>query len=90
MVSVSVYEDIQRSKRFGREKSAAARELGLARGTVRKFWNMKERKSDAYRRQALTRRHRFDVYREEVITIVELNAADGRARERVPLDIKNS
>ncbi len=77
MVTVSVYKDVQRCKRFGKEKSATARELGLARGTVRKFWNMDERQYDAYRKQALTRRHRFDVYREEVITIVELNAADG-------------
>ena len=77
MVSVSVYKDIQRCKRFGKEKSATARGLGLARGTVRKFWNMDEPQYDAYRQRALTRRHRFDVYREEVITIVELNAADG-------------
>ncbi len=77
MVSVSVYEDVQRYKRFKKEKSAAARNLGLARGTVRKFWNMDEREYDAYRKRALTRRHRFDVYREEIITIVELNAGDG-------------
>jgi len=77
VVSVSVYKDVQRYKRFEKEKSAAARDLGLARGTVRKFWNMDEREYDAYRKQALTRRHRFDVYREEIITIVELNAGDG-------------
>ena len=77
MVSVSVYKDIQRCKRFGKEKSAAARELGLARGTVRKFWNMSERDYDAYRRRAQTRRHRFDPYREEIVGLVELNAADG-------------
>ncbi|MDA3950131.1 MAG: hypothetical protein PF508_13050, partial [Spirochaeta sp.] len=74
---MSVDKDIQRCKRFGKEKSTTARELGLARGTVRKFWNMDEGQYDAYRKKALTRRHRFDVYREEVITIVELNAADG-------------
>jgi transposase len=77
VVSVSVYKDIQRCKRFGKEKSATARELRLARGTVRKFWNMSEREYDAYRRRALTRRHRFDVYRDEIIMVVELNAADG-------------
>jgi len=78
VVSVSVYEDIQRCKRFGREKSAAARELGLARGTVRKFWAMSERDYDAYRKRALTRRHRFDPHRQEIIELVELNAADGQ------------
>lgn len=77
MVSVSVYKDIQRCKRFGKEKSATARELNLSRGTVRKFWNMDERQYDAHRRQALRRRHRFDAHRAEIITIVELNAADG-------------
>ncbi|NBC29543.1 MAG: IS21 family transposase [Spirochaetes bacterium] len=75
---MSVYEDIQRCKRFGKEKSVAARQLGLARGTVRKFWNMSERDYDGYRRRALTRRHRFDAYREEIIKLVELNAADGQ------------
>ena len=67
MVSVSVYQDVQRCKRFGKGKSATARELRLARGTVRKFWNMSEREYDAYRRRPLTRLHRFDGYRHEII-----------------------
>ena len=53
MVSVSVYKEIHRCKRFGRSKSEAARELGLSRTT------------------------RFDLYRDDIVTIVELNAADG-------------
>ncbi len=78
MVSVSVYEDIQRCKRSGKDKSTAARELRLARGTVRKFWTISEREYEEYRRRRLTRRHRFEAYRDEIITIVELNAADGQ------------
>lgn len=77
MVSVSVYEEIQRCKRLGKEKTTTARQLRLARGTVRKFWSMSEGEYDAHRRQAMTRRHRFDPYRDEIITMVELNAADG-------------
>ncbi len=77
MVSVSMYQEIQRCKHFGKEKTRAARELGLARGTVRKFWNMSERDYDRFKKQALTRRHRYDPYRDEIIMIVEMNAADG-------------
>lgn len=77
MVSVSVYQRIQDCKRLlGNQKKTAER-LNLARGTVRKFWNMNEEAYLAYCRRASIRRHRFDPYREEIITLVELNAADG-------------
>lgn len=78
MVTVSVYQEIQRCKRFGRSKAATARQLSLARGTVRKFWPMSERAYHEFSRQASRRRQRFDVYRDEIIEILEANAADSQ------------
>ena len=77
VVSVSVYKRIQRCKWLGKSKSATARELKLARGTVRKFWTMSESDYEEFCKEAAYRRRRLEMYREEIIEILELNAADG-------------
>lgn len=79
MVTVSVYEEIQRCKQFGTSKTATARKLEVARGTVRRFWRMSENDFARYRKQALRRTQRFDRYRQEIIEILETNSADGQA-----------
>ncbi|POQ98843.1 hypothetical protein AU468_11715 [Alkalispirochaeta sphaeroplastigenens] len=72
-----MYQQIQDCKRLTGNKKKTAERLGLARGTVQKFWNMSEQEYQAYCRRASIRRHRFDAYRKEIITLIELNASDG-------------
>ena len=74
---MSVYQEIQRCKALGRSKSGTARQLRLARGTVRKFWKMSRAEYERFCREASRRRQRFDVCREEIIEIVELGESDG-------------
>ena len=74
---MSVYEGIQRCKWQGKSKSATARELKLARGTVRKFWRMSEEDYAGFCKDAAYRRRRMEKYREEIIDILQKNAADG-------------
>ena len=76
MVTMSVYQDIREFKSRGRTKSEAARDLRLTRVTVRKFWRMSEADYAAFRRRASRRDQRFDLYREEIIELVEVNEAD--------------
>ena len=76
MVALSVYQDIQTCKRHVGNKKKTAERLNLARGTVRKFWNMSEAEYDAYCRRASKRRHSFDPFRQEIIELIEVNAAD--------------
>ena len=74
---MSVYQEIQRCKALGSSKAGTARQLGLARGTVRKFWKMSRAEYQRFCKEASRRRQRFDGYREEIIEIVELGESDG-------------
>ena len=78
MVTVSVYQEVQRYKQRRDNKSATARKLGLARGTVRKLWPMNEHDFARFRNNASRRLQRFDDHRQEIITILENNYADGK------------
>jgi len=77
VVALSVYQEIQTCKRHVGNKKKTAERLNLARGTVRKFWSMSAAEYDAYCRRASKRRHRFDSFRAEIITLIEMNEADG-------------
>lgn len=76
MVTMNVYRDIRECKSRGKTKSETARQLGLARATVRKFWGMSERDYAGFRSRSSRRDQRFDVYRQEIIELVEVNEAD--------------
>jgi len=76
VVTVSVYQEIQRCKQFGKGKAATSRELHLARGTVRKFWHMSDLDYAAFCAGAARREQRFDAYRSEIIELIEINLAD--------------
>lgn len=75
---MSVYQRIQSCKRHEKSKSQAARDLKLSRGTVRKFWSMSEEAYDRFCVEASRRKQRFDPYRNEIIAVLTLNAADGQ------------
>ena len=76
MVTMSVYQDIREFKRQGKTKSDTARDLGLTRATVRKFWAMSGKEYETMRLKASRREQRFDIYRQEIIELVEVNEAD--------------
>ena len=76
MVTMSVYRDIRECKSRGKTKSDTARQLGLARATVRKFWGMSESDYAGFRSRSSRRDQRFDVYRQEISELVEVNEAD--------------
>ncbi len=78
MVTMSVYQEIQRCKRVGYNKKQTAHKTGLARGTVRKFWNMNEDVFAHFRISGSQRKQRFDLYRDEIIEVLGQNYADGQ------------
>lgn len=78
MVTMSVYQEIQRCKRVGYNKKQTAYRTGLARGTVRKFWDMNEDVFAHFRISGSQRRQRFDEFRDEIIALLEQNYADGQ------------
>lgn len=73
---MSVYQDIREFKRQGKTKSETARDLGLSRATVRKFWAMSRKEYETMRLKASRREQRFDIYQQEIIELVEVNEAD--------------
>ncbi len=70
---MSVYQRIQKNKRQGRNTSEMARDLDLARNTVRKFLHMS---ATEYQRYVGTLAHRgmkFEPHRQEILRIYGQN-----------------
>lgn len=76
VVNLSLYEKVQECKQHAVSKSRTARELNLARGTVRKFWNMSREEYLRYEAALRWRNRHFDAHRQEIIELLETNEAD--------------
>ena len=79
MVGIEMYAQIQRLKEKGYKKQQAAKELGIDRKTVRKYWDMGETEYACYHLETKERTKLMDPYRDvvldEIIRHPEINGA---------------
>ena len=76
MVNLSVYEQVQKCKSYDEPKSTVAGKLGISRATVRKYWKMSRAEFDRYQETRARRTRRFEAHRQEIVDLLERNAAD--------------
>jgi len=70
---MSVYQTIQKNKRQGRNTSEMARDLDLARNTVRKFLHMSATEYQRYVGRLAHRGMKFEPHRQEILRIYGQN-----------------
>lgn len=79
MVGIDMYAKIQRLKEKGYRKQQAAKELGIDRKTVRKYWDMGETEYACYHLETKERTKIMDPYRDFVLGEItqhpEINSA---------------
>lgn len=79
MVGIDMYAKIQRLKEKGYKKQQAAKELGIDRKTVRKYWDMGETEYACYHLETKERTKIMDPYRDFVLSEItqhpEINSA---------------
>ncbi|RMG23080.1 MAG: IS21 family transposase [Methanobacteriota archaeon] len=73
MVKENMVHKIHRLKARGWSKSRVARELGLDRKTVRKYWDMSVEDYRAYRHRMESRFKKFEVFKDRILEIYSAN-----------------
>ena len=74
MICLGMYAEIQGLKRKGYGQRMAAREKGISRTTVKKYWNMNEEEYAEYLIESKTRFKILDPYRQFIIDELEKHA----------------
>ena len=73
MVNRAMYQRIQQLKVQGRTQMAIAKELGIDRKTVRRYWRMSEEEYRRGRHEFLCRAKGFEGCRAEILEIYRVN-----------------
>jgi len=71
MVGTKMYAEIQERKRSGYSQRAVARELGIDRKTIRRYWEMSEEKYAQYLLDSKSRTKMLDVNRDFIVEQLE-------------------
>lgn len=68
-----MYKEIMRLKRKGNSKAFVAKELGISRRSVIKYWDMSEAEYQEYLIEHMSRGKEFDQYKNEILEVYEAN-----------------
>ena len=73
MVKKYMYQKIQRLKKQGDWKSEIARNLGIDRGTISKYYDMPESEYRVYQEKVLYRHKLLDNFQDDIIDVYRKN-----------------
>jgi transposase len=73
MILMNVFQTIQKNKKQGRGIREISRKLGLARKTVRKYYEMSNEEYTEYSQNVRVKPQVFDHLRDEIIDIYQHN-----------------
>jgi transposase len=73
MVKKKMFQEIQKLKKEGHNRSFISRELKIDRKTIRKYYNMTDNEFHIYQSQSKTRSKLLESYKKDILSVYESN-----------------